>query len=67
MTKGGAETWNKRPQEIVFPVNGGFPTTDMSDAQFRNKFIALLAREVAKYFYDYDIQDDFGKSSVLMR
>ncbi len=57
---GGKVAFRKTLPEFTFPRNGARHTTEMSENQFRQLFVTVLANQVAKYFYDYRFEDDFA-------
>jgi hypothetical protein len=67
MLNGGDEVFVYQPSEILFPENSGFHTTDMSEEDFRARFLSLLANRVARQFYASDVQEDFARDTTLIR
>ena len=57
---GGRETVVDEQRETEFPKYGGQSTASGSDSVFRRKFIDVLAGDLAKAFYAYDIADDIA-------
>ena len=35
--------------------------------EFRNKFVAILAEQIARYFYPHDRHDDYGQRRLERR
>ncbi|MCH5377778.1 MAG: hypothetical protein JJ992_27795 [Planctomycetes bacterium] len=60
MNDGGKVAFRKNLPEFTFPQNGARHSTEMSEAQFRQLFVAVLAQDIAKYFYEYRFEDDFA-------
>jgi hypothetical protein len=60
LTQGGQEVFRRRLHEVAFPVNGAYPTTETSESNFRRAFVNKLAQQAAKFFYDYEIADNYG-------
>ena len=64
--QGEEPVFSRLPIEHVFPVNAAYATTDMNEDKFRRLFLISVAREVAKNFYSYDVQDDFAADPTLV-
>ena len=60
MNAGGKVVFRKSVPEFTFPQNGARHSTEMSEAQFRQLFVTVLAQDIAKYFYEYRLEDDFA-------
>jgi hypothetical protein len=45
---------HKRPSQFEWPTYGPTPMQEMSEAEFRNKFIDILSQKVGRYFYPHD-------------
>jgi hypothetical protein len=60
MTQDGREVYRRDISEFTFPVNSHYHATETSENRFRRQFLAVLSREVAKRFYPYEINEDFG-------
>jgi hypothetical protein len=60
MSEKGKVVFRKNIPDFAFPRTGARHSTEMSEARFRQLFVGVMAQEVAKYFYDYRIEDDFG-------
>jgi hypothetical protein len=58
------DEWHKRPPQIEYPSIGPTPAQEMSESDFRNRFIANLADQIARYFYPHD---RFARDSDSMR
>lgn len=63
MTAGGEVVYEKHPPEARYPPNAAIETSQMLEAGFRREFIADLAEQVARHFYDHDSRVDFAKDS----
>ena len=49
------------------PVSHGlaaFPKADLTEMEFRNQFVAILAEEIARYFYPHDRHDDYCRDAL---
>jgi hypothetical protein len=60
MNEDGKVAFRKTLPEFTFPRNGARHSTEMSENQFRQLFVTVLSEHVAKYFYDYHLEDNFG-------
>jgi hypothetical protein len=65
-TKGAQERGNnivfeKTLPQTVEPPNSGIPTSDMQEYEFRQKFIRVLADQIARHFYPHDSHADFAR------
>jgi hypothetical protein len=59
----GRVAFRKTLPEFTFPQSGARHSTEMSESQFRQLFVMVLAQQVAKYFYDYRFEDDFANDA----
>lgn len=57
---GGKILYQKNIPEFVFPKMGGPSITDVSEAKFRARYLAIVARTVATLFYPVDSTADFA-------
>jgi hypothetical protein len=48
------EDWHKQPPQIEYPSYGPTPAQEMSEVEFRNAFIAVVAERIGRYFYPHD-------------
>ncbi len=58
--EGGKILYRKQIPEFVFPKMGGPTITDISEAKFRARYLAIVARTVASLFYEVDATADFA-------
>jgi hypothetical protein len=58
--KGGDAAWSTRLPEVTYPPNTAIASSDMSEAEFRRRFISKVAEHIGRYFYDHDSTVDFG-------
>ncbi len=58
--KGGEATWSTTLPEVVYPPNTAIASSDMSENEFRRRFVAKIAEHIGRYFYDHDSSTDFG-------
>lgn len=66
MSQDGEVVFRKVLPDFTFPQNGARHSTEMSEGQFRQLFITVLAQQCAKYFYDYRIEDDFANDALML-
>ena len=57
MSKEGAKVYDTTLYDFSFPSKGAQSITDISEANFKRAFIKVLAQNIARSFYEYDIQD----------
>ncbi|MCP4193226.1 MAG: hypothetical protein GY768_21655 [Planctomycetaceae bacterium] len=67
MNQGGKKVFTATPPQIQFPSNSGYHTTDISEAEFSQQFVTLVARRVARNFYAFDVAEDFAADVSLIR
>jgi hypothetical protein len=48
------EDWRKDPRQIEWPSYGPTPMQEMTEVEFRNKFISVVAERIGRYFYPHD-------------
>ena len=61
------EVFSHLPNQIQFPANAGYHTTDMSEGAFRRKFVNVIARKIARQFYAYDVKEDFANDATIIQ
>lgn len=54
------------PPEIQFPENAGQHTTDISESEFRKRFVSVVASRIARHFYAYDFKEDFARDPTFI-
>ncbi len=52
--------WRKRLPQIQYPRNSSTPASDVTEPDFRNKFVSVLAEQISRLFYGHDPHDDYG-------
>jgi hypothetical protein len=57
---GGKVLFRKQIPEFAFPNMGGPTVTDISEAKFRARYLAIVARTVSGLFYEVDATADFA-------
>ena len=59
--------WHKAPPQFEYPKIGSTPAQDLPEMEFRNQFVAILAEQIARYFYPHDRHEDYGSDAVSIR
>jgi hypothetical protein len=62
----GKEVFRRAMPEIRFPANGVYHSSETSETAFRRSFIKVISEQVARYFYDYDMIDTYGREPIDM-
>ena len=57
MQKQGAQVFRRSLLEFSFPRTGFVHSTDVSETRFRRTFISVVAEQLARHFYKYDVFD----------
>lgn len=66
MEEGGKEAFRRQLPEVKFPTTGVYHSSETSEAEFRRAFIAVIAKQVAHYFYDFDMADRYGRDPASL-
>ena len=64
MTKGGEAVYGPEEKHYEFPKNAAMHAVE-GEANFRKKYVYLLAQEIAHDFYAYDTVEDFAVDSAV--
>jgi hypothetical protein len=67
VAKGKDPVFERNMPQAVYPPNAPIPASDNLEADFRRKFVAYLARQVAHHFYDHDSTIDFANDSTAVQ
>jgi hypothetical protein len=59
--------WEKDLGEMLFPANSAIPVQDKPAQQFEREYIAILARQIAVYFYKHDPNANFALDALANR
>jgi hypothetical protein len=62
--KGDSIAWAEDQKEFVFPQNGGQQVTE-NEVNFQRIYLSMLAKDIAKNFYDYPKIDDVAQDSPM--
>lgn len=65
ITDGGTEVFFRGPVEFEFPKTHGRPVTGESERSFEAFYINEYARHIAKYFYAYELHDEYGRDAII--
>ena len=66
VSKGKDPVYEKHLPQTHYPPNTSIPAGDLPEAQFRRKFVGVLAEQIARYFYDHDSTVDFASDSTAL-
>lgn len=66
MAKGGETVYRKDIPEIVYPPQGGVPTSEKREDEFRRQFIGVVSEQVGRLFYGYDYRRDVAIDSTTL-
>jgi hypothetical protein len=67
LTQSGSDpVFEEIPPQIQYPVTTGQYTADTSEATFHRRFIDVIANQIARNFYAYDVADDFGRDPTSL-
>ena len=59
--------WHKSPPQFEYPRIGSTPAQDFPEIEFRNKFVGILAKQIARCFYPHDPREDCGSDAESIR
>ena len=60
------EVFHISPPQYEYPKNTGQHTADISEAEFRRKFINFVSLRIARYFYPYEVRDDYANDTLIL-
>lgn len=66
MTKGGKVAWSRSLPDFQHPQQGGRPTTEMSESAFKQEFLKVFARDIARSFYAYDKVEALASDAAIL-
>ncbi len=52
--------------ELSYPINGGQHSADTTEDAFRSRFLEIIASQVARHFYSYDVKEDYGRDPTFI-
>jgi hypothetical protein len=62
----GKEIFVTSPPQLEYPKNSPQHTTDMSEGEFRRRYVDFLASHIARNFYPYDAHEDVAVDASLI-
>jgi hypothetical protein len=65
--QGNKVVFEKTIPQSIYPPNTSIPTSDRSEAEFRREFVAVLADQIARHFYDHDRYADVGLDAASLK
>ncbi|MDZ4819160.1 MAG: hypothetical protein SGJ20_09330 [Planctomycetota bacterium] len=57
--------WDKNPPTVMYPTQP-VSSADHSEAEFRKRYLAVLAHNIGKNFYKHDSRADFAPDSTVL-
>lgn len=66
MTQGGKEVFSQSPRQVEYPGSSGVPTQEISERQFRQRYLDFVAGRVARHFHRFDLADDYALDNDLL-
>ena len=64
MTDDGAQVFRRSIRQFEFPKTG--VSNDIPRARFEQRFLYVLSRKIANYFYDYELKNEVAKESPII-
>ncbi len=62
---GGTIVYEPNLSNLSYPKNA-IPATDLGEAEFRQKFVRVIAGHIARHFYDHDAYESFAEDSTVL-
>ncbi len=62
----GKIVYDDSPPQIQYPYNAGQHVADISEREFRRKFIDIVATEIAHHFVPYEFEEDYGRDADVL-
>lgn len=56
----GQPVFEKILPQTLFPPNTGIPSSEITEPEFRRKFVGVMADQIGRYFYAHDPGMDFA-------
>ena len=60
------EVFHISPPQFQYPKNTGQHTADIAEAEFRRNFISFVSLRIARYFYPYEVRDDYANDTLIL-
>jgi hypothetical protein len=67
MLQAGESVFSRPPSPIEYPQAGGVYTTEISERDFRRRFLDVMARQVARNFHAFEMNQDYARDAELLR
>ncbi|HRE99423.1 MAG TPA: hypothetical protein PLI18_02825 [Pirellulaceae bacterium] len=64
--KEGKQVFKRGPIPFSYPTEGS-PAIDTTETQFEQMYLSELSYRIARYFYDYEVRDDYGRDAIAYR
>lgn len=64
---GGKVVFQKEMPEFSDPPNAGISTSEMHEADFRRRFVGVVAERIGRYFYGYDYTREFARDADALQ
>lgn len=58
--------FDRHLEDFTYPGNGGIPSSDRSESQFRAMFLQIFSRQVARLFHAYDSRTSFAEENLSL-
>ena len=65
--KNGKEVFRKSIPQCAYPPSGGIATSERTEPDFRNEFVAVLANQIARHFFAHDPYADLGQDAAALK
>lgn len=62
----GEVVFERTLPQVVWPPNSVVSHSDQQEAEFRRRFIGVLADQIARHFYDHDPRADFAIDAAAL-
>jgi len=63
----GKRVFEKALPQSVYPPNSPISTSDLLEADFRRKFVAVLADQIGRHFYEHDPYPDMAQDADALK
>ncbi len=60
----GKVVFDKRVDDFAYPAAGAIPSSDCSESKFRETFLSLLSRRIARSFHAHDSREHFAEENL---
>lgn len=60
----GKVVFDKRVDDFAYPAAGAIPSSDCSESKFRETFLRLLSRRIARCFHAHDSREHFAEENL---